>query len=782
MAMRAFVGLLGAALAASGAVAQDTDAAAERPDAILVSTFRVADLDAMGIRSTRALVGHVPNLLGGSVPGLGSASAFYLRGLGTSETIASVESPVSLYIDGVQFSRLNGNDLAFFDVERVDVLRGAQDALYGRNSSGGAVQVKLARPGDKVGGFVEGGYGSFDRLLARGSIDLPVGEHVAVKISAYAQEDDGYAKNHLTGDRLNDDDRAGVRIAAQLTPVERLTWNIALAYTEANGDNLLTSECDPTNPEKCGGRYSSTGMTRGKRLGGFEQYDLPVSGAKAGFTLGNAISTTLLTSNLEWAGERVKLQLLTGFADVSEAQALDYADGRAIPDVANPDPLVRGFANGGYAVLNDGSHRQFSQEVRLSGELGPVSWIAGGLVQDEESSNDIADMFTAENGTPTGAPMLVADRVVSTSTTAWAGYAQLDIRPLESVTLSAGLRYTNEERSLSARDNRGNCAITPTGCLAGDQEQSAKVWTPNATLSFAPSEGLLLFARAARGYRSGGWNARAVRTAELLPYGAETAWTYEAGVKSMWFDGKLRAGLTGLVLDASALQSANAVAGPLGVDWRLLPAGGLSNKGVELEVAATPIEGLGLYFNLGWQDAQYDATDAVRAQQSDCRAQLAAGQVPLAPGAANAPACAVGIVAANGDLAQPAFTPDFTLAFGGSYDFPIPPAGIVLMPSIDFLYRSRMETAVSNASLWSGASGAGAFPANPFAGGFISGSRADPFWQVNLSLALRTDDDNWSLALTCENCLERTTTEASFLNQTYLNRPLTWLLSARRRF
>ena len=414
------------------------------------------------------------------------------------------------------------------------------------------------------------------------------------------------------------------------------------------------------------------------------------------------------------------LNLITGFADMQEAQALDYADGRGFYYGFIPSATVRGFVNGGYAVLNEGSHHQFSQEVRLSGEAGWLRWTAGASVLDEKTTNDIADMMTIEDGTPDGVPTLLADRLVRNTTTAWAGYVQLDARPMEALTISAGARYTDEEKQLSVHDNRGDCAVLGYRCLTGDQSLESKVWTPNVAVSFTASESILLFARAARGYRSGGWNARSSNNFWLIPFGAQTAWTYEAGVKSQWFDGRLRAGVTGFVLDASSTGMTELFAVPDEPRWEMVELG-ISNKGIELDLAANPLDGLGLYLNLGWQDAKYK-----------------------------------GFV----NDAKAFYAPDVTLAFGGSYDFPIPSAGIIAMPSVDFLYRSSMVTA---------------FDWRPE-------SQSESSWQVNLSLALKTDDDNWQLALTCENCLNKNAGEAAMLGYSYLNRPSTWLLRAQRRF
>lgn len=828
MGMRVLV--LGLGCMASGALAQAapeapvsgprlhdiTVTAQRRPEAVqtvplAASPFTPRLLDDLGISDTLGLVATIPNMIASSNVGLGSANSYFLRGLGNTESIATVDPAIGVFVDEVPLARQNANNVAFFDVERVEVLRGPQETLFGRNTPAGAINIVLRPPGTSFGGFVEGGYGSYDRKFVRGSVDLPVASMLSFKLSGYYQDDDGRASNSTTGERTNDSDRAGLRLAARLTPVEDLTWDVALTYVESNGETLPDFECDPADAARCRGRFVTTGLSTTRRLGGVPQYGVPVTGAKAGFALGNRTATTLLTSNLGWAGDHVALNLITGISDISQRYALDLADGRALPDLAAPVPPVRGFRDGGYTLVNDGSDQLISQEVKLSGDLaaGRVSWIAGALLSRAQSRTDFADLATREDGTATGVPLLVADRLLTNETRTAAGYAQLDVRPLEALRLTAGLRYTDEEKSFSIRDNRDVCRANPAaaGCLengivaangmAVPQRLTSSKWTPRLAADLRLADDVLLFASAAQGIRSGGWNARATRPDALLPFAPESTWSYELGLKSTWLDQRLRVNLTGFLLDVSELQTSsaqlNAADGSLSFVTR--NAADYRNNGLELELAAVPVDGLNLFLNLGWQQDRYQVPDtlapdaygvkSVSLQQLDCRAQLAAGLLPLAPGANNAPDCAAGIVTAAGEIATPVRTPDWTLAAGGSWDIPVLTAGIVMTPSATLLYRSAMETDAANATLFEGASTASdgtLYPANPFGGDAISGSRARAHWLLNAGLAIRTDDDTWLMVLECENCLDRAVTQSSFANLSSLNPPRTWMLRARRQF
>jgi len=779
---------------------------------IAVSAFSAEALESRGITSTLDLIGQVPNLFGSNNTGLGSANAYYIRGLGNTETIATFDPPVGTYVDDIYMSRQNGNNFSFFDVERVEVLRGPQGTLFGRNTTGGAVAVIMKRPAEEFGGFIEAGYGAYDRFLVRGSVDLPISPVFQLKLSGYSSNDDGYVQNTTTGERMNDNDMSGLRVGVQLKPAEKLTWNASLAYMKNDGENILNFDCDPRNPANCDGRFSTTGMVSNPPPGGAPLYTLPVTGQKANFAQGNEVGTLLLTSNIEWQGYNHRLSLITGFIDMTQDYALDFADGRGLPNIVNAAPPVRGFRNGGFAILNAGEHRQFTQEVKLNGTVldERLTYVAGVYFYDENNTTDFADLFTVDVGSPTGFPVLLADRILRNSTTATAGYVQADFAFSDAFSATAGIRYTDETKTFSITDNRGSCVANPAPvtCLNNNLvasngvqiplEQSTKIWTPRFAVNFKPNEDVLLFASATKGFKSGGWNARGTRRDTLLPFEPEVVWSYEAGVKSEWLDRRLRVNLTGFFLDTQALQTPSAFVDPVtgGVTFITQNFADYENKGLELELTAVPVDGLNLYLNVGFQDDKYKVSDtlspneygikAVRQQQADCKAQLAAGRIPLAAGARNAPDCAAGIVTATGDIATPVRTPDWTLSFGGSYDIPLASAGVIIAPAVNVTYRSSLETGTANATIFAGASPPAfdgtVFPNNPFGGDFITGSLTDSHFLVGASLSMRTEDGNWLLSVECDNCFDESYGQSSLVNYTYLNPPRTWMVKARRRF
>ncbi|MEL6416151.1 MAG: TonB-dependent receptor plug domain-containing protein, partial [Pseudomonadota bacterium] len=211
---------------------------------IAVSSFSPAELEAKQITEPLDLIQYVPNLYGGNNTGLGSANMYYIRGLGNTESIATFDPPVGTYVDEVYIARQNANNTAFFDVEQIEVLRGPQGTLFGRNTTGGAVSIRMAKPSETFGGFIEGELGSFDRYMVRGSVDVPVSETVLTKLSGFWLEEEGYVDNLATGETLNGQDAYGLRGDLRIFLSDTMTWDLAADVTEDEGTNILNYDRD----------------------------------------------------------------------------------------------------------------------------------------------------------------------------------------------------------------------------------------------------------------------------------------------------------------------------------------------------------------------------------------------------------------------------------------------------------------------------------------------------------------------------------------------------------
>jgi len=773
---------------------------------IAISAFSSDQLRSQGVSNTLELGRFVPNLVSMNNTGIGSANAFYLRGLGNTETIPTFDPPVGTYVDDIYLSRQNANNINLFDVERVEVLRGPQGTLFGRNTTGGAVNVILKEPGKEFAGYAEIGYGRYDKKVARGSVDIPLADSLSIKLSGYWQDDDGFTKNVTTGQRINDDDGWGVRLGihGELSPSVR--WNGSFAHIVANGENILNFDCNPADPTDCKGRFATTGIPSGKSSPDSPFATLPISGRKKYFLMGNYTSTNLVTSNFEIdLSDQMTLNLITGFVSQDQQYALDFYDGRSGPSLSNPVPPVVGYERGGFAILTDGQHEQISQEIKVNGSFadGLVDYVAGAFYLREENRTDFADTFTLSPTTT----LVLADRILRNTTEALAGYAQVDVNVTDRFKLTAGIRYTDETKTVDLHDNRASCndGTLEAGCLATanlvgpsglaiPDTLKAKLWTPRFAVNYKATDDILLFASATRGFKSGGWNARATTPDAFLPFGPEKVWSYEAGIKSDWLDHRVRANLTFFHADVTDLQTPSALVSATGsATFITRNFANLRNRGVEAEFVVVPVDGLNLYVNAGYQDAKYkidpDAPDfdeygiqSVIAQQRACQALLAADNVP--GGTGTTAACGAGIITPEGEIADPTRTPKWTIALGGSYELPLGSSGMSLVPSINASYRSSQETASANYTIYSGeATGAnGTYPANPYGGDILTGSFAPSAWFVNANLALNGPDKAWQFSVACTNCLNKVAANTSLVNTRYIDQPMSWMVRARYNF
>lgn len=797
---------------------------------IAISAFDAAELETRGVSNALEVTQFVPNLVGLNNTGLGTANSYYLRGIGNTESIATFDPPIGTYVDDIYMSRQNANNLSFFDVDRVEVLRGPQGTLFGRNTTGGAVSVFLKEPGDEISGFAEVGYGSYERYMARASIDLPLADSFAVKVSGYFQEDDGYAQNTVTGERTNENDGWGVRLGVRGELSDNARWTGSYIRTYSKSANLLNFDCDPNNPTNCSGRFSATGLLENQSFGF-------LTGPKDNFGLGNEVDLNFVSSNLEFGiGDNLNLNIITGFVDIQQDFALDFADGRGLPGIANPVPPVLGFTSGGFTISNQGEHTQFTQEIKLTGSVadGLVDFVAGVYYFHEDNRTDFADIFSLNlpfAPAPTGFPLLLADREIRNEAEAWAGYLQADINVTDQIKLTAGIRYTDEEKTFSIRDNRpvvgtnamgqrtclGPFQFGPSACIedanliapngqAIPQTQNVKIWTPRFALNYKASDDILLFASATRGFKSGGWNARGTAPGELLPFDAETAWSYEVGAKTEFLDNRVRLNVTAFWLDVDGLQTPSAFIRNNGsIAFITRNFANYRNRGIEVELNTAPVDGLNIFASLGYQDDEYrfsanaPAFDAfgvqsVPAQQAACLAQLAQGLVPNGPTGTdpravdNATSCGVGIVAPDGSIAEPVRTPDWTLAIGGTYDADLG-GGLSLVPSVNANWRSSSEVGTSAVTLFDGTitgpNSGFVYQANTLGNGNpivpTTGSFSSSRWIVNGSIALKSDT-GWSITAECKNCFDEEAVESALANFSYLNPPRTFLIKGRINF
>jgi iron complex outermembrane receptor protein len=517
---------------------------------IAVSAYNEDMIDKLQIDDTLDLINVVPNMFGGNNTGLGTANMYYLRAQGNDESISTFDPPVGTYVDDVYITRQNVNNVALFDVERIEVLRGPQGTLYGRNTTGGAISVVMKKPADTMQGYVEAGVGRFGKTLLRGSIDLPLSDNVLTKFSAYYVDDDGYLENRTDGKDYNEADLTGVRAALRWLISDSMTWDIAVDGGKSEVANIH------------------------------------------GFLDGDDRYTLNITSNLAWDAMGGTANLILGARSIEQDFLLNF-------------PFSLDFIPDFFIIDNEGEHDMYSAELKWSGDImdGRGFLQTGVYYMDEDNEVDFVDYLDlAAVGAPvppSTAFLTLADRILSNTTESFAVYAQADIQIGENGTLTLGARYTDEEKTVDFQGTVNSAGMVAAGIPLSQSEQEI---TPRIAYAHKFSDSMMMYVSATNGFKSGGWNARGSSSAALQAFAPETIWSYELGMRADWMNGRLRTNLTAFYSDLEDLQTTAAT--PDG-QFLTTNAGGLEVPGIEAEITALPTDNWQIFAALGWQNAEY---------------------------------------------------------------------------------------------------------------------------------------------------------------------------------
>jgi iron complex outermembrane receptor protein len=694
---------------------------------LAVSAASAETLQRQEAVSTYSLLRLFPNVSGGQISGAG-ANNYSIRGLSNAETAATFDSPVGTYIDGVYIARINANNFALFDVERIEVLRGPQGTLFGRNTTNGAVNIILKKPSTDFGASFEGEVGNYDHYQVRASIDLPVSSRFRTRFAAYKTDEDGWAKNVTTGGTNNYHRGWGVRGAFSLDVSDRITWDVSGDYVKDESPFISVF--------KNGDKFTTrSGLTK---LGSI------VSGKKGNIP-GNFLAnyTWGLTSDVKIESPLGDFELITAYRHLKDRYNLDYFNG--------PTAL------GGFDSIEYGLHSQFSQEIKLTGSTldDALDYTVGAFYFHESNDNDYTTVFRLASGSP----LLGPDIVLFNTADSFAGYGQFDYHVSPALTITAGARITTEEKNIHFLNN-GN----PLAPVVTDQtllnagiplRQEATVLTPRFAVQYKPAEDIMLFASATRGFKSGGWNVRSNNALALRDFKPEKVWSYEGGVRSQFWDKRITFNLTGFYAETSDLQIATAVFGAPGSP-PVFPVGNFSDfrsSGVEAELNVRPTSGLTLFANAGYNNTKYtNPTPDVRNQQALCLASIAAG-------AASRPNCGQGIIRLDGTIAHPLRAPEFTGTAGFSWEIPVT-SDWQIVPSGSVRYVSSFN--VNSAEL----------PA----------TQDDGYTMLAGSIGIERTDGRIRLSVGCENCNNTHYLVAAISGFTWYNVPRRWYARARYSF
>ncbi len=580
-----------------------------------MSSFTTADLDRRQLREPLDLVRHVPNLVGHNNSGVGNSNAYFLRGLGNTETIATFDPPVGTYMDEVYISRQSANNYPLFDIDRIDVLRGPQGTLSGRNTTGGAINIVTRKPAPEFGADVELGVGSFARHAVRGTVNYPVSDRWLTRASAYFEEADGNVRSTVTGEENNDLEAYGMRFAVRFLPSERTTWDFVIENLYHDELNLIRN-CRPSPGGITPATDCAHGVDADRNASAFTASNGAggrLDQALRGEGLDSYNHSVRLYSTLGMRVGEVDLTFITGRIDESWDYVVDFA----------PTGVAGGQSQ--FAIAQEQDTYQWSQEITATGAIADdrLHYTAGLFYLDEKNETDFQDISVNHTPVygPVGATWLQIDRQMVNTTDSIAAYVQADYSFDDAWTVTVGGRYTEDDKGIEYRSRTARSPneveifdISTAELEAGGVpvELDDAEFTPMLGIKYEPSDDWQIYASATQGFKSGGWNARGSASAPCFhtplcyqPFGAETVWSYEGGFKSEFHDRHMRLNATLFWTEVDDLQLISGVAGSAGVVFQIQNAGDARYRGAELELDWVPSEALTLYAGLGLMDAEY---------------------------------------------------------------------------------------------------------------------------------------------------------------------------------
>ena len=728
------LGLAGPAVAAS---TQGDDAyeeiivtARKREEPILlvpvaVNAFSGAQLNQSNVRNVNDLQVIAPSLFVDTTTGEMSDAVIRIRGVGTAGNNPGLEGAVGVFIDGVYRNR-SGLALGdFFDVSRVEVLRGPQTTLFGKNTSAGAISIITNKPTDTFSGYAEGTIGNLNAGKFNGWVNVPVVKGVlSTRFSGGIARRSGFITELNTGTTINNEDRWYLRGQALYTPTPEIELRIIGDYTHGNErpGTAIRLINGPTAPAIAflaaqGGRAFVANPDRNDRVISLDGPPFDLDSDDWG-----------ISGELNWQlTDNIKLTNIAGWRDFRSHSNADI------------DYTAAAILNREQSFKN----QVLTEEFRLSGTstalpaIKSVDWMAGFYYTNEKI--EFGDNLTMQSQAGLYYCLLVPALcpfaglwvpgsgdfgTFGTTTKSYAGFGALTFNVTDKLSISGGARYNSDKKTGFGNTFNTNNAIAQAlvpGFLGPVRDYQAslsnKAWTGSASVQYAWTPGLMTYASYAHGYKAGGINLD--RTAAgIIPvdpvaldptFRPETVDSYEAGFKSKWFDNRLTLNVTAFTAKYRDFQLLSFD----GFTFAITNASGARTRGVEVEAVVSPVKGLTLNGGVTYADTRFN--DGVTQKQRDIVTGMLAAPIEL--GGKHLPSA-----------------PLWNLVGGATYEFPIVADVIDGFLHGDIYYGSSR--------------GAGA--------NMTPEERQDGYALINGRAGLRFDGGKYEAAIWCRNCTDRT--------------------------
>jgi iron complex outermembrane recepter protein len=588
----------------------------------------------LGFNNTSEFDDMIPGLLVTDYGG-GNTTQFTIRGSSQLDFADHHEPPVAVYVDGSYNSFVGGVGSNFFDVERIEVLRGPQGTLFGRNATGGVVHLVSKKPTQEKDGYLEVAAGEYEQFRVEGALGGGLSDTVAGRVAFSFEDDDGYQKNTL-GDDLNDTNNISTRGQLLFEPSDGLSILVNARYAEddtnGQGYDVSSALSDigglPGLPGD-GLTKSGTAAQQDAFCAAFLGPPFPlVPGATDcfGYTEPNDGDNTVSVDEVgffkrtHWGlGGTIDWELDNGVKIVSITDYQDFSKHYLEDTDSTPAPLFT------FEQAMDST--QVSQELQLHLETDATKWVAGFYYLNIDST-------LISNTNVQNCCLIDLDNDYTYETESYAFFLQAEHEITEQFSFTGGFRWTQDEKKL---DGTARCFDAGTGAPFGfpappcdlffggtiqvpldamgvapretalntistySQSRSKGEWSALLQLDWRPNDDWLVYAKYSRGNKAGGFNAGATLlfTPDGFEFDGELLTSYEVGFKAELFDGKARLNASGYYYDYEDFQNFSAQ----GINLIVFN-NDAKNTGAEIELITNPVEGLEFAFGLAIQDAK----------------------------------------------------------------------------------------------------------------------------------------------------------------------------------
>ncbi len=519
---------------------------------VAVTAFTGEQISALGFSSSTDIVNLVPGVQIVS-PNGGSSNFFTIRGVTQNDFTDHQESPVATYIDEAYVSQMSSGSFLLFDMERIEVLRGPQGTLFGRNATGGLVHFVTKKPTEELSAYAQATYGSFNQISIEGAVGGPISDKVSVRVAGATNHHDSVIKNRIGPGGGNAEDYAG-RAQIQFKPTDELTALISVHGATSrqraaqyqhrpsfvNADGL--GEFIPDNVDYYG-------TCAGCDPRGYKDTDNDHHAGDYDLVGHNDIDTWGSTAKVEWSRDNLTITSITDFRTLEKSYKEDSD--------ASPTPYQE------FYLQSDVN--QFSQELRAFVEGERYRWVGG--VYFLNISGDYV------SGISVPVDELDIYNPYSLKTRSWAAFTQAEYDISPEFTIIGGIRWSHERKTI---DYRSDLLTYPdldyimelasfNRANAANARISGGNWSAKVQLDWRPVDGTLVYASWNRGIKAGGMNAPldvsgllnpdASLQTERMTFDDEVLYAYEIGVKTSLFNNRARLNLAGFYYDYNNYQA-----------------------------------------------------------------------------------------------------------------------------------------------------------------------------------------------------------------------------------